>query len=126
MACPGLGPGCSGAAASARRPCRSRARRCGQACEGSLTMKDVGDIFEAATAIIDNLPVLQAIAGELEASRHCLEQLGLTLCLDPNLAQAHLAALQALDELGQRQTCLAQVLRAADMRAATEIGREHV
>src|SRR3546814_11519001 len=65
-------------------------------------MKDVGDIFEAATAIIDNLPVLQAIAGELEASRHCLEQLGLTLCLDPNLAQAHLAALHALDELGQR------------------------
>src|SRR3546814_1152912 len=80
-------------------------------------MKDVGDIFEAATAIIDNLPVLQAIAGELEASRHCLEQLGLTLCLDPNLAQAHLAELQALDELGQRQTCLAQVLRAADMRS---------
>src|SRR3546814_5254136 len=87
-------------------------------------MKDVGDIFEAATAIIDNLPVLQAIAGELEASRHCLEQLGLTLCLDPNLAQAHLAALQALDELGQRQTCLAQVLRAADMRAATR-SEEH-
>src|SRR3546814_11701756 len=83
-------------------------------------MKDVGDIFEAATAIIDNLPVLQAIAGELEASRHCLEQLGLTLCLDPTLPQAHLAALQALDALGQRQTCLAPVSRAADTRAATE------
>src|SRR3546814_5630689 len=83
-------------------------------------MKDVGDRFEAATAIIDNLPVLQAMAGELEASRHCREQLGLTLCLDPKLAQAHLAALQALDELGSRQTCLAQVLRAADMRAAPE------
>src|SRR3546814_17088924 len=77
-------------------------------------------LFRSATAFIDNLPVLQAIAGELDASRHCLEQLWLTLCLDPNLAQAHLAALQALDELGQRQTCLAQVLRAADMRAATE------
>lgn len=81
-------------------------------------MKEVGDMFEAATAIIDNLPVLQAIADELEASRLCLEQLGLVLCGDPHLVQAHLPALQGLDELGQRQACLAQLLRASDMRAA--------
>lgn len=75
-------------------------------------------MFAAANAIVDNLPVLQAIAAELEASRQSLEQMGMTLCLDPNLVQAHLPTLQGLDELGQRQTCLAQVLRAADMHAA--------
>jgi hypothetical protein len=88
-------------------------------------MKEPGDMFAEASAIIDNLPVLHAIAAELEASRLCMEQLGMTLCLDPNLVQAHLPALQKLDELGQRQfclaqvlRCLAQVLRAADMRTA--------
>lgn len=75
-------------------------------------------MFAQASAIIDNLPVLHAIAAELEASRLCMEQLGMTLCLDPDLVQAHLPALQKLDELGQRQFCLAQVLRSADMRAA--------
>lgn len=75
-------------------------------------------MFAEANAIIDNLPVLHAIAAELEASRQCLEQLGMILCLDPNLVQAHLPTLQGLDELGQRQFCLAQVLRAADMRTA--------
>jgi hypothetical protein len=81
-------------------------------------MKDPGDMFAEASAIIDNLPVLHAIAAELEASRQCMEQLGMTLCLDPNLVRSHLPALQKLDELGQRQFCLAQVLRAADMRTA--------
>lgn len=75
-------------------------------------------MFAAATAIIDNQAVLQAIAAELEASRLCMEELGMTLCRDPNLVQAHLPALQKLDELGQRQFCLAQVLRTADMRTA--------
>lgn len=75
-------------------------------------------MFAQASAIIDNQPVLHAIAAELEASRLCMEELGMTLCLDPNLVQAHLPALQKLDELGQRQFCLAQVLRSADMRAA--------
>ena len=75
-------------------------------------------MFAQASAFIDNLPVLHAIAAELEASRQCMEQLGMTLCLDPNLVQAHLPALQKLDELGQRQFCLAQVLRAGDMRTA--------
>lgn len=75
-------------------------------------------MFAEASAIIDNLPVLHAIAVELEATRECLEQLGMTLCLDPELVQAHLPSLQKLDELGQRQFCLAQVLRAADMRTA--------
>ena len=81
-------------------------------------MKEPGDMFAEASAIIDNLPVLHAIAAELEASRLCMEELGMTLCLDPNLVQAHLPALQKLEELGQRQFCLAQVLRAADMRTA--------
>lgn len=75
-------------------------------------------MFEGATALIDNLPVLQVIADELEATRFCLEQLGLVLCRDPELAQAHSQELQQLDELGQRQACLARVLRAGDMHDA--------
>lgn len=81
-------------------------------------MKDAGDMLKGATALIDNLPVLQAVAEELEATRLCLEQLGLILCRDPRLAHAHSAELQQLDELGQRQACLAQLLRAADMHVA--------
>ena len=76
-------------------------------------------MFAGATALADNLPVLQAIADELEATRLCLEQLGLVLCRNPELAQAHSAELQQLDELGQRQACLAKVLRATDMQTAT-------
>lgn len=81
-------------------------------------MKHEGDLSAAADAAKDGIAVLRAIAAELEASRHCLEQLGLTLCRDPKLAQSHLPTLQGLDELGQRQSCLAEVLRAADMRGA--------
>lgn len=81
-------------------------------------MKDAGDIATQAGAVADIPAVLAAVAAELDASRQCLEQLGLRLCTDPDLAQAHLPALQGLDELGQRQACLAQLLRAADMRAA--------
>lgn len=81
-------------------------------------MKHDGDLSDASLAEADHLAVMHAIAAELEAARHCLEQLGLTLCLDPNLTQAHLPALQSLDELGQRQTCLAQILRSSDMVGA--------
>ncbi|MCF8710448.1 hypothetical protein [Rhizorhapis sp. SPR117] len=42
----------------------------------------------------------------------------MALCSDPNLVQAHLPTLQGLDELAQRQACLALVLRATDMQAA--------
>ena len=81
-------------------------------------MKHDGDISAAADATADHLAVMHAIATELEATRHCMEQLGLTLCMDPQLTQAHLPALQSLDELGQRQTCLAQILRSSDMVGA--------
>lgn len=81
-------------------------------------MKEATDMLKGATALVDNLPVQWAVAEELEATRLCLEQLGLVLCRNPQLAHAHSAELQQLDELGQRQTYLAQVLRAADMRGA--------
>lgn len=81
-------------------------------------MKQDGNLTAAADAATDDLAVLRAIAAELEASRQCLEQLGMTLCLDPHLVQRHLPALQGLDELGQRQTCLAEVLRSSDMGGA--------
>ncbi|MBB4642142.1 hypothetical protein [Rhizorhapis suberifaciens] len=83
-------------------------------------MKHDGDISAAADAAADHLAVMNAIAAELEAARHSMEQLGLALCLDPHLAQAHLPALQSLDELGQRQTCLAQILRSSDMAGAVK------
>lgn len=75
-------------------------------------------MLKGATALADNRPVLQAIADELEAMRLSLEQLGLVLCRNLDLAQAHSPELQQLDELGQRQSCLAKVLRMADMRDA--------
>ena len=58
--------------------------------------------------------LLTLLADELDALRAELEGLGVALCADPAVARGHMAALQSLDQIGQRQAAIADVLRASD------------
>lgn len=62
--------------------------------------------------------LLHLLADELDALRAELERLGVVLCADPAVARGHMAALQSLDRIGQRQAAVAEILRAPDRAAA--------
>ena len=59
------------------------------------------------------------IADELDGIRAVLEEMGVRLCADSQIVRHHLYALQAIDELCQRNENLARTLRAGDMVAET-------
>ena len=59
------------------------------------------------------------IADELDGIRAVLEEMGVRLCADSQVVRHHLYALQAIDELCQRNENLARTLRAGDMVAET-------
>lgn len=67
---------------------------------------------------MDENRILGLLADELDASRAALEQLGMALCGNPAVAAGHIAELQSLDDIGQRQAAIAAILRAPDIRAA--------
>jgi len=56
---------------------------------------------------------LAAVADILGELGNEVEQLGVTLCMDPDVAARHIEALQAFDMIAQKQRGLAQLLRAA-------------
>lgn len=62
--------------------------------------------------------ILALLADELDAARGELEQLGLALCGDPDLARRHMGELQSLDHIGQRQMAIAAILRSPDRTVA--------
>ena len=64
--------------------------------------------MSALPAFVD-LAAVAEILGELG---HEVEQLGVALCLDPDVAARHMAALQAFDLIAQKQRGLAALLRA--------------
>lgn len=66
----------------------------------------------------DDARLLGLLADELDALRGELERLGVTLCADPAVAREHMAALQSLDQIGQRQAAVAAILRAPDRAEA--------
>ena len=53
----------------------------------------------------------EKIAAELDRIHHDLEQIGVSLCGDMEMAERHCEPLQRLDELGQRSFWLAKLLR---------------
>jgi hypothetical protein len=61
--------------------------------------------------------VRSLIADELDRISAALEDMGVQLCCDPQIVLGHLAMLQTIDELCQRNENLARTLRADDMVA---------
>lgn len=59
--------------------------------------------------VLVDLAAVADILAELGAE---IEQLGVTLCLDPEVAARHMQALQAFDLIAQKQHGLAAMLRA--------------
>ncbi len=68
---------------------------------------------------IEQADLLAALAGELDAAKAQLEQLGVALIMNPQTAAAHTKELQALDHVGQRCATIADILRSADLKAAS-------
>ena len=66
----------------------------------------------------DLTALFRSLADELDAARTDLEALSGSLCADPDIVTRHVAALQTLDDVGQRQAAAASVLRAGDPLAA--------
>jgi hypothetical protein len=60
------------------------------------------------------------IADELDLTRQGIEAVAEALCEDARVVARHLPLLQAIDEMGQRCTNLALLLRSGDMEQATE------
>jgi hypothetical protein len=55
---------------------------------------------------------LAAVADVLAELGHEIETLGATLCRDPAIAARHIAELQAIDHIAQKQHALAALIRA--------------
>ncbi len=72
---------------------------------------------EPAEPHLTDQMVRALIADELDRIRDMLEEMGVQLCGDPEVVRSHLAALQTIDELCQRNENLARTLRADDMIA---------
>jgi len=62
----------------------------------------------------DHRRLFAALAQELRGARADLEGLADGLCADEAVVMRHVAALQTLDEVGQRLAAIAQCLDAAD------------
>ncbi|MBN8817871.1 MAG: hypothetical protein J0I80_03990 [Sphingomonas sp.] len=71
----------------------------------------------ALQPLTDDAIVRALIADELDRIRTVLEDMGTRLCADPEIVGSHLYALQAIDEICQRNENLARTLRADDMVA---------
>jgi hypothetical protein len=65
----------------------------------------------------DAREILAHLADELEFAREQLETLADTLCVDQHVVERHMAALQTLDSVGQRQAAVADIMRARDIVA---------
>ncbi|WP_380877752.1 hypothetical protein ACFB49_14110 [Sphingomonas sp. DBB INV C78] len=65
-----------------------------------------------------DIRILGLLADELDAARATLERLGMALCSNPAVAAQHMAELQSLDDIGQRQAAIATILRAQDISEA--------
>jgi len=63
--------------------------------------------------------LLSMLAEELDAARLQLEDLGIKLCSNMDVARRHMNELQALDYVGQRCESVAAILRSDDMHAAS-------
>jgi hypothetical protein len=64
--------------------------------------------------------VRSLIADELDRIRAVLEDMGMQLCMDPEIVRSHMNVLQTIDEICQRNENLGRTLRASDM--ITEAG----
>ena len=79
--------------------------------------------MSALPAFVD-LAAVAEILGELG---HEVEQLAVALCLDPDVAARHMAALQAFDLIAQKQRGLAALLRAdCPVSALAALGLEEL
>ncbi|SDC32763.1 hypothetical protein SAMN05444678_102317 [Sphingomonas sp. YR710] len=63
--------------------------------------------------------LLSMLADELDAARLQLEDLGVKLCSNFEIARHHMNELQALDYVGQRCASVGAILRSDDMHAAS-------
>lgn len=63
--------------------------------------------------------LLSMLAEELDAARAQLEDLGMKLCSNFEVARNHMNELQAIDYVGQRCASVAAILRSDDMHAAS-------
>ncbi len=77
--------------------------------------------FAAPGAVFHADDMVRAlVANELDALRAKLEDVGVELCLNADVAARHGPSLQGIDELAQRSQNLAMVLRADAMEGAIE------
>jgi hypothetical protein len=68
----------------------------------------------ASTPIVVPIDLRTKIAAELEQMRDKMEELGVSLCLDEAVMMRCMDQLQMLDEMGQRSTWLAELVRSDD------------
>jgi hypothetical protein len=82
-----------------------------------MTLPSTDDLakLDATTRVI-----LAQLADELELARLQLESLADTLCTDADVVMKHIAALQTLDSVGQRQAAIAEIIRAGDIVATAQ------
>jgi hypothetical protein len=79
--------------------------------------------MSAIPAFVD----LAAVADILAELGNEVEQLGVSLCMDPAVAGHHVKALQAFDLIAQKQRGLASLLRAdCPVTALAELGLEEL
>lgn len=79
--------------------------------------------MSAIPAFVD----LAAVADVLGELSNEVEQLGVTFCLDPDVAARHVGALQAFDMIAQKQRGLAALLRAdCPITALAELGLDEL
>lgn len=62
--------------------------------------------------------ILGRLADELIVASNQLEDLSETLCSDVHVVRNHIAALQLLDSVAQRQTAIAEIIKSAEIVAA--------
>ena len=70
--------------------------------------------YPASAAIVVPIDLRTKIAAELDQMRENLEELGVSLCMDEDVMMRCLDQLQRLDEMGQRSTWLAELVRSDD------------
>jgi hypothetical protein len=73
--------------------------------------------YSASPPIVVPVDLRTKIAAELDQMRDKLEELGVSLCLDEAVMMRCMDQLQMLDEMGQRSTWLAELVRSDDPRS---------
>jgi predicted regulator of amino acid metabolism with ACT domain len=64
------------------------------------------------------MPIRLAISQQLVELGRSLEELGESLCADPELVASHMTALQEIDRIAQMQFAIAAIIAASDAEAA--------